>query len=304
MIVSVIITTYRRSKCIQRAVESVLAQTISDFEVIVVDDNGINTLEGLATAKKMRKYSGDSRVKYIQHPINLNGSAARNTGIKESKGEYLSFLDDDDTYLPKRLQLLYEKLDNLDNSWGICYSSYIKKKTNGTIHQSAERVFGDIYLQALMRSFYLGSGSNIFVRKSVVDDIGLFDETFERNQDLEFLVRVLKKYKMAYVDKVLMEINYDIRISKLSFSQQCERENKFRKKFGSYIIDLSEKDQKRVLIMWNIDWIRLCLSKREYRQAIKTAFSSKIPISVFISYCHYIVDRLKNKTSYGFVVNI
>ena len=178
MRVSVIIPTYHRSTTIQRAVDSVLSQTLKDIEVIVVDDNGLNTPDGLATQQAMSRYKDVHNVIYLQHQNNMNGAVARNTGIKEAKGEYISFLDDDDIYLPQRLEKLVDKLDDLDESWGLCYSSYIKNMPNGKLQHSNEKVQGDIFLQVLMRSFYLGSGTNLFVRRKVIDEIGFFDETF------------------------------------------------------------------------------------------------------------------------------
>ena len=103
--VSVIIPTYKRSTVICRAVDSVLAQTLDSVEVIVVDDNGIGTEAGIKTAEVMEKnYSDNTKVHYIQHEKNKNGSAARNTGIRAAHGEFISFLDDDDIYLPERLE--------------------------------------------------------------------------------------------------------------------------------------------------------------------------------------------------------
>ena len=85
--VSVIIPTYKRSRDILRAVESVLSQTIDSFEVIVVDDNGIGTIEGEETAKIMQRYVNENRLTYIRHEHNLNGAVARNTGIKRAVGK-------------------------------------------------------------------------------------------------------------------------------------------------------------------------------------------------------------------------
>ena len=304
MKVSVIIPTYKRSEDIQRAVDSVLTQSITDIEIIVIDDNGIGSIDGLLTAEKMQKYKKEPRVKYIQHIENRNGSAARNTGIKAASGKYISFLDDDDIYLPQRLERMSNKLDALDDTWGACYSSYVKKMSNGKVRYSKEIMSGNIFLQALMRSFYLGSGSNMFFRREVIENIGLFDETFRRNQDLEYLVRVLKKYKMAYIDNVLMEVNIDKRTNILSFHQQVERERQFRNKFSSHLNDLSENERRSVVTMWNIDWIRLCIESKQYVQAIKEIYKSRIPIKVFWAYIKYIIDRAYNKTSYGFVVKI
>lgn len=304
MKVSVIIPTYHRSQVIQRAVDSVLSQTIKDIEVIVVDDNGKGTPEGVATEIAMMKYKDNEKVVYVQHEENLNGATARNTGIKVAKGKYVSFLDDDDIYLPRRLELLADKLDKLDNSWGVCYSGYVKHMKNGKLQYSNEKVNGNLFLQVLMRSFYLGSGSNIFVRKEVFDNIGLFDESFKRNQDLEFLVRVTNRFMVAYVDEVLLEINYDIRTSFLSFLEQRKREDLFRRKFAHFLSDLTEREYKSITIMWNLDWIRLCFESKQYREMIRQIIKSRIPLKVYLSYIYYIGDRYKNNTSYGFVVKI
>ena len=302
--VSVIIPTYKRSEDLCRAVDSVLNQTIDSFEVIVVDDNGIGTEHGKKTEYTMQRYAGDSRVVYVQHEFNKNGSAARNTGIKAAHGKYLSFLDDDDAYLPKRLQMMYEKMEQLDDSWGACYTGYVKHLMDGTDQYSAEKVEGDIFLQAIMRSFYLGSGSNMFFRKKTIDHIGLFDESFKRNQDLEYLVRVTKEYKMAFVDEVLMECFYDVRTVTMSLAESKTRETNFREKFSPFLEGLSKKEKKEVISMWDIDWLRLLISRKIYGLALKEFVTRRIPIKALIGYIFYIFDRKKNHSCYGYVVKL
>ena len=304
MKVSVIIPTYHRSECIQRAVDSVLSQTLKDIEIIVVDDNGIGTPDGCATQAAMDKYKSCTNVIYLQHQSNMNGAVARNTGLRAAKGEFISFLDDDDIYLPDRLKKLVDCLEQYDSSWGVCYSAYVKHMRDGYIQNSAEKVTGDIFLQVLMRSFYLGSGANIFVRRDVIEKIGLFDESFRRNQDLEFLVRATKYFKVAYVDEVLMEIFYDIRTSNLTYQDQKQRENLFRERFSPYLINLTKKESRAVTIMWDLDWIRLSFASKEYLEALKYMFKTKIPLRVYISYLYYIYDRYRYKTSYGFFVKL
>lgn len=302
--VSVIIPTYKRTEDITRALESVLAQTLEAVEVIVVDDNGIGSECGIATEAAMRPYIDNRRITYIQHEKNKNGSAARNTGIKAAKGEYISFLDDDDTYRPDRLEKMCAKMDVLDDSWGACYTGYIKHQPNGQDQYSAEKAEGDVFVQALMRSFYIGTGSNLFFRRSVIEDIGLFDETFKRNQDLEYIVRVLKKYKIAYVDEILVEKFHDIRTVNLSFAQSMERENTFRSKFEPYLDELPPKSQKEIKIMWDIDWIRTLFDKHMYGKMVKTMAKAKIPLRIWNSYIRYAIERKKNNLSYGFVVKL
>lgn len=302
--VSVIIPTYKRSEDIIRAVDSVLNQTIKSFEVIVIDDNGLDTEEGKKTAIAMEKYKNDPKVIYIQHQRNKNGSAARNTGIRVAKGRYISFLDDDDAYMPERLEKMIKKMDSLDESWGACYTGYVKHRQNGIDQFSAETAEGDLFVQALMRSLYIGTGSNLFFRRETIHEIGYFDESFKRNQDLEYLVRVLEKYRIAYVPGILMEAFFDIRTSNLTHQQNIERETIFRKRFTHYLAKLSEKQQREVEIMWNIDWIRYLISRVKILNAIETAVKCRIPFKILCKYIGYALKRYRTNSCFGFVVKL
>lgn len=298
--VSVIIPTYHRASSISRAIDSVLKQTLADIEIIVVDDNGINTKEGENTALVMNNYIQDSRVQYVRHERNMNGSVARNTGIKIANGEYISFLDDDDIYMPNRLEIMTNKMDSLPNEYGACYTSYVKIMPNGKIQKSEENASGDVFVQTLMRSLYIGSGSNLFFRREVVDKVGLFDESFLRNQDLEYLLRVLKLYKMAYVDSCLMKVYYDVRTVSFSYQQSLEREMAFRKKFEDYLEELPEETQTKINHMYNLDWGRFLISSKEYKLFFKHFVKSKIPLLLWIRYSLYLFSRYIKNTSYGF----
>lgn len=298
--VSVIIPTYKRSQDILRAVESVLSQSIDSFEVIVVDDNGIGTIEGEKTAEIMQKYANDKRLTYIRHEHNLNGAVARNTGIKRAVGEYIAFLDDDDAFFPERLQKMYECLEGCDLEWGACYSGYIKHLKNYDQY-SAEVKSGDLYVQALMRSLYIGSGSNLFFRKKVVDEIGLFNENFKRNQDLEYLIRVLKKYKMAYVDDVLLEIHYDIRQKPWTKEQWNCIEQAFYESFKPYLNGLSAIDKQRVQCMYSIDELRHAIGYKDWNKVCSLIVKRDIPMKVLLRYVMYVINRWHTKTCYGFI---
>lgn len=302
--VSVIIPTYKRSRDLCRAVDSVLASTLKEIEVIVCDDNGIGTDEGEKTAEVMKKYENEPRVIYLRHQKNQNGAAARNTGIAAAKGSYIAFLDDDDAYFPERLEKMYNRLESLDCSYGACYSAYVKNMPDGSRQYSNEKIEGDVFLRVLARSLYIGTGSNLFFSRKAVEDIGGFDTSFLRNQDLEYLARITKKYKMAYVDEVLMQAFFDIRTANLTFEQTCERERLFREKFAPFKEGLSEKEKRQIGIMYDLDFIRLLISLRKFGTALKTAFSAKIPLKIYIDYLKYALDRAKNKTCYGFVVKL
>lgn len=108
IMISVIIPTYARSDLVERAIISVLRQTFDEFEIIVVDDNGRNTEEQLNTQKVLTKYSNDRRVKYLVNRVPLGGSAARNAGVENCTGQYVTFLDDDDEYHCQKLKTQME----------------------------------------------------------------------------------------------------------------------------------------------------------------------------------------------------
>ena len=103
-IVSVVIPTHSGADVIQRAVDSVLAQTYKFIEIIVVDDNGKGSQKQLATEKSMKKYELNDKVKYIVHNDSCHGSAARNTGVKHSLGSFIALLDDDDSFIPNNIE--------------------------------------------------------------------------------------------------------------------------------------------------------------------------------------------------------
>ena len=116
--VSVIITTFGGDSKLRRAIASVLNQTYTDVEVIVVDDNDPKSEARAKTESIMQQYECDARVVYLKHRHNMNGAAARNTGIKEARGSYIAFLDDDDYFFQNRLEKLVTVLDSVSSLAG------------------------------------------------------------------------------------------------------------------------------------------------------------------------------------------
>jgi glycosyltransferase involved in cell wall biosynthesis len=206
ILVSVIIPTYGRPIYLGKAILSVLNQSIEELELIIVDDNNPNTTARIETQNIINKYT-DKRIVYIKHDYNKNGAAARNTGIKVARGEFISFLDSDDEYMPDRLKLCCQKINNYDNNVAGVYTGCEFRKGGKKYHTETKIKSGSFLINTLAGNFKFCTGSNLFIRKSVINELNGFDETFIRHQDYEFLVRLFLKYSLVAINDVLVVKN-------------------------------------------------------------------------------------------------
>ena len=197
--ISVIIPTFARPTNLLRAIKSVVNQTYKDIEIIIVDDNGLGTSQQKETELLLKDFIDNNIIKYIKHDVNKNGSAARNTGFAHSKGEYIAYLDDDDEFLPTKLQCQLNALLALDKTWGGCYcdTTLIDKDGNKTVYPCKKS--GDLTVDMLLERTFFNT-STLLLHRDVIEKLHGFDETYRRHQDWEFLIRFFRKYKLKLVD--------------------------------------------------------------------------------------------------------
>ena len=208
VVFSVVIPTYNRAELLPRSIESVLGQTFNDFELIVVDDGSTDS------TKEVVKSYEDNRIVYIKHSENWNGSAARNTGIKNSQGKYIAFLDSDDEWHPEKLELQFSQLQDRPDNWVANYcgtetrrnSKVVKVVSNWLSHDAKYEGQEDIIKGLLTLSGFVHGGSTLAARRSVVESIGGFDESFDRHQDIEFTIRLAKEGKIGYINQDLVTL--------------------------------------------------------------------------------------------------
>ena len=203
--VSVIIPTYNRAHLIGRAIQSVLNQTYKDFELIIVDDGSTDNTEDII--KEFQKK--DERIKYIKHEKNRGGSAARNTGIKNARGEYIAFQDSDDEWLPEKLKKQMEVFKNTSSKVGVVYTGFWRIKDNKKtyIPQSwVKQKDGNIYFE-LLKGNFVGT-STILIKKKCFKKVGIFDENLPRLQDWELVMRLSKYYDFKCIDEPLLILYY------------------------------------------------------------------------------------------------
>lgn len=199
--VSVIIPTYNRAELLRIAIESAINQTYKEIEIIVCDDKSTDHTRGVIDSFK------DERIKYILNKGNKGPSAARNTAILASKGEYIAFLDDDDEWFADKLQKQVEVLD--DSKPHICgvYSNrlFIEKVSGKVLSDNpgTDQLKGNLLYQLIIKSPI--HTSTVVVRKGCLDEVGLFDESISYMEDYDLWIRLSENWDFEYISKPLMK---------------------------------------------------------------------------------------------------
>lgn len=308
--VSIIIPTYKRAEDIGKAVKSALGQTLKEIEVIVVDDNPPDTEDRLKTREIMHHMQKeDERLIYIEHPENMNGSAARNTGIREARGEFIAFLDDDDEYLPDKMRIQYNQIKTLPNEYGGVMSDCYISRNGKIVKKLAIEKKDNALIETLACTYVTGSGSNLFIRRSVIDDIGGFDERLLRHQDYDFLVRLFFKYKIYVVEIPLFTIEQ--RSSHLNTPNlpKLEKAKKiYLDKYKETIDTLPLHDKALISYSHSMSLCetairgKLIKEAKQYYQSAKTSveISANQKVRLFLLACYsYIPNQIRKSLKFG-----
>lgn len=205
--VSVVLPTYNRRYCLPRAVESVLRQTFTDLELIVVDDcSSDDTQDYLASL-------GDPRLRVLRHEVNKGGAAARNTGIAAARAPIIAFQDSDDEWLVTMLAQQIARMKEMGEGFGASYCGKIvygrdENRTFGRRKAAYMPDFrrtsaeGDIYKEILRHAIV--STQTLVVRKNILDVVGGFDESLRVGLDWELTARIARETKFAFVEEPLV----------------------------------------------------------------------------------------------------
>ena len=201
-LVSVVIPMYNRERVIGRAVESVLQQTLSDFELIIVDDGSADN-----SCEVVESYD-DSRIRLIRNTQNRGANFCRNVGIKESKGKYIAFQDSDDEWTTDKLevQISYMQEKKLKASFG----PYRVLDTSQIVPDDFQQFVNDKSLiREVLKKYNIVGTPTLVIEKCIVNDIGGFDERLPRMQDYEYAIRIVKKYDMGCCPDILLHVHTD-----------------------------------------------------------------------------------------------
>lgn len=192
--VSIIIPTYKRNELLSRAIDSSLAQTYLNIEILVIDDNTPNSSYRAQTEKIMDKYSHNNKVIYLKNKENVGGSLARNRGIQAASGEFVTFLDDDDEYNPNKVerQLAFMVKNGCDMSFSDI--SLVNEKGKLVDY----RCFADIpqFNRETLLKYHImrhitGTPTFMYKREKLVD-IGGFDDV-SMGQEFYLMIKTIEK---------------------------------------------------------------------------------------------------------------
>lgn len=201
-IISVIIPLFNKEKAIRTTILSVLNQSVTDFELIVVDDGSKDN------SYQVVKSIQDPRINLI-HKENGGVSSARNVGIRAAHSDYIALLDGDDFWEPTFLEEQMQLIKDFPNAamWGVNYA-FIKGDTCTPCNQGMGMGFRG-YIENYWGTSHndLFCSNSVVIRKDVLYTVGLYDERIHYSEDLDMWYRIMLKFPVVYYDKVLSYYN-------------------------------------------------------------------------------------------------
>lgn len=251
--ISVIIPTHNRCELIGRAIDSVLKQTYDNFEIIIVSDGSTDD-----TSNKVKSYTKNhSNIKFIEYFPSKGGNYARNLGAKVSKGEYVAYLDDDDEWMPDKLQRQIEIMNSDTNislvytGCRICYVhenvEYLNKPTK----------HGDLS-QVILFDNCIGSTSTVLIKKSIFEKVGYFDEQLVALQDYDLWIRISQLSHIGVVPEPMIKYyNYTGSKQVSALTEKYEKSfsyinNKYRDLYSAFsTIDIRKKRNNEYFLLGN-----------------------------------------------------
>lgn len=205
-LVSVVIPTYKRSDTLERAINSARNQTYRNIEILVVDDNEPGDEYSQSVKQLIDRLAYDN-VTLVTQSKHINGAAARNAGIRKAKGEYISFLDDDDLLFPNKIEKQVVALKEMDESVGGVSSLKIFFKGNDLTHISDTWKCTDDQSFKVMSKQLNIQTCTVLLRRKCLDETGYFDENLYRHQEVQLISYFTDKYRIILMDEVLTIID-------------------------------------------------------------------------------------------------
>ncbi|QQS01216.1 MAG: glycosyltransferase family 2 protein [Austwickia sp.] len=197
-LVSVVIPAYQRAASVRASIDSALAQTMGDLEVIVVDDGSTD-----GTPEAVRAVR-DPRVRLIVHETNRGGNAARQTGIDAARGTWVAFLDSDDTWAEAKLARQLARLAQAGADFRFCYTWYDVILGDGTVRPPRGTSVEGFHRPELLAGNIVGTFSTMLVARDLLAELGGLDLSLPSCQDWDLVIRANRVTGLCVVPEVLV----------------------------------------------------------------------------------------------------
>lgn len=202
--VSIIIPTYNRADVLDTSIQSILQQSYTDFELLIVDDGSTDNTDIVVGSIH------DDRIRYLEMPENKGVAAARNEGIRQAKYDYIAFQDSDDYWKQDKLEKQMTFLTQRPEI-GLLYCPYECRKADGSTilvpdrNIPSEEKQGNIYRYMLLRNT-IGTPS-VLLRRQCLEKSGLFCESLSCLEDWELFLRIAKDHEIAFQEEPMVRVN-------------------------------------------------------------------------------------------------
>lgn len=197
-LISVIIPTRDRPEKLVQAIDSVLSQTYESYEIIVVDDGSIVDVE-----KILEKFYAD-RILCLKHEKVSGACVARNSGLLHAKGDFIAFLDDDDRWLPQKLEKQLAVFAEFGgNNLALVSCGYFYESNGSIIETRYAEKPSEPYNELLIAN-WIGGSSLPLIKKDMLDQVGFFDANFQTCQDWDLWIRLCQKFEVSVVKEPLV----------------------------------------------------------------------------------------------------
>jgi glycosyltransferase involved in cell wall biosynthesis len=193
--ISVVIPVFNRARSLERAVRSVLNQSYGDFELVVVDDGSTDELDAV-----LARFP-DARLRVVRHARNLGAAAARNSGVRASRGAFIAFLDSDDEWLPLKLERQSASLEARGDGVALCGYALVREGEGRPEERPLDEA-SDWYLR-ILAACNVSFGSCALVRRGAFEEFGYLDETMRRLEDWDWLLRYAARRNIATLSEPL-----------------------------------------------------------------------------------------------------
>jgi glycosyltransferase involved in cell wall biosynthesis len=190
---------YNRSELLPRAIQSVLGRTHKSLEILVVDDGSEEDVGALVDT------FSDNRMKYIRMDVNKGVSEARNNGIKNAKGRYVAFLDSDDEWFDKKIEMQLSDLRKRGPEYGVsyCKTEFFDDEVSAVVGHSEFEREGNLLRDLTIRN-PITSLSSVTVERRILEKIGVFDGKMRCLEDWELWIRLARVTLYAYLGNVMV----------------------------------------------------------------------------------------------------